>query len=115
VLIGIGTNLSELETPGWLASDDLGAIGATNGQLFSHAIAFSPGFWAPGDTRGAPSFFVTHGTADQVLAIDATSRRGVPRLERAGYDVRYREFPGGHTVPGDLAAAAVMWFLGDGA
>ncbi len=91
------------------------SIGATNGQLFSHVIAFSPGFWAPGDTRGAPSFFVTHGTDDQVLAIDATSRRVVPRLERAGYDVRYREFSGGHTVPGDLAEAAVMWFLGDGA
>ncbi len=32
-------------------------------------------------------------------------------LERAGYDVTYHEFDGGHVVPGDLAAEAVMWFL----
>jgi phospholipase/carboxylesterase len=56
----------------------------------------------------------THGTDDDVLPIDATSRRVVPMLERAGYDVRYREFTGGHAVPGDLAAEAVMWFLGEG-
>lgn len=90
------------------------SIGSTNGQLFSHVIAFSPGFWAPGDSRGSPSFFVTHGVDDQVLPIDATSRKVVPKLEGAGYDVRYREFPGGHAVPGEVAAAAVMWFLGDG-
>ena len=90
------------------------SIGANNGQLFSHVMAFSPGFWVPGDTEGAPSFFVTHGTDDQVLPIDATSRRLVPRLEQAGYDVRYQEFAGGHVVPGDLAAATVMWFLDQG-
>ncbi len=91
------------------------SLGADNGQLFTHVIAFSPGFWSPGDTRGTPSFFVTHGTDDQVLPIGVTSRRAVPRLERAGYEVRYREFAGGHEVPADLAAEAVRWFLGNDA
>ncbi|MBW3580898.1 MAG: phospholipase, partial [Actinobacteria bacterium] len=43
------------------------SVGAMNGELFSHVLAFSPGFWAPGSTEGSPSFFVTHGTDDQIL------------------------------------------------
>jgi phospholipase/carboxylesterase len=30
-------------------------------------------------------------------------------LRRAGYDVRYREFDGPHTVPADVAREAVDW------
>jgi len=87
------------------------SVGAINGDLFSDVIAFSPGFWAAGDVHGSPSFFVTHGTDDKILPIDSTSRRLVPRLERAGYDVTYVEFDGGHVVPGELAAESVTWFL----
>jgi hypothetical protein len=35
----------------------------------------------------------------------------VPRLERAGYDLLYREFDGGHVVPPVLASEAMRWFL----
>ena len=87
------------------------SLGGVNGDLFSHVVAFSPGFWVPGTTSGSPSFYVTHGTDDQVLPISSTSRRLVPKLERAGYDVRYHEFVGGHVVPTDLAADAVLWLL----
>jgi phospholipase/carboxylesterase len=34
-----------------------------------------------------------------VLPIDRCSRRLVPELQRAGYDVTYEEFDGGHVVP----------------
>lgn len=88
------------------------SVGTVNGQLFTHVIAFSPGFWVPGRTEGSPSYFITHGTDDEVLPISSTSRRLVPRLEQSGYDVAYHEFAGGHVVPGDLAADAVRWFLG---
>ena len=90
------------------------SLGALNGELFRSVIAFSPGFWVQGESRGRPSFFITHGTDDQVLPINSTSRRLVPQLERAGYEVSYHEFEGGHVVPGDLAAEALMWFLGAG-
>jgi len=46
-----------------------------------------------------------------VLPIDQCSRRIVPMLRRAGYDVRYDEFEGGHTVPPAIASAAVDWLL----
>ena len=46
-----------------------------------------------------------------MLPVERTSRRLAPMLEAAGYDVTYREFQGGHTVPPEVAAAAVAWFL----
>ncbi|MDP9019927.1 MAG: phospholipase [Actinomycetota bacterium] len=90
------------------------SIGLVNGTLFSHILAFSPGFIAPGRTSGSPRVFVSHGTADDVLPVGATSRRIVPRLQRDGYDVRYREFDGGHVVPPEIAREALDWFLGPG-
>lgn len=86
------------------------SLGITNGTLFSHVIAFSPGFMVPTGQEGAPRFFISHGTEDQVLPIDRCSRRIVPQLQRAGYEVRYLEFAGGHTVPRDVAREAVDWF-----
>ena len=76
---------------------------------FSHIVAFSPGFMAPERTRGRPRIFVSHGQHDRVLPITACSRRIVPMLERAGYAVEYAEFDGGHTVPREIARAALAW------
>ncbi len=88
------------------------SLGLTNGDLFTHAVAFSPGFAAPADRRGKPPVFVSHGTRDRVLPIERCSRRIVPQLEREGYGVRYREFDGSHTVPGAVAREALEWFTG---
>ena len=90
------------------------SLGITNGDLFTHVIAFSPGFMVPAAQRGAPELFVSHGTKDQVLSIDGCSRRIVRRLRDAGYDVRYREFEGGHTVPPGVAREAFEWLKGAG-
>ncbi len=87
------------------------SLGIANGDLFRHVLAFSPGFASPPGQRGRPRVFVSHGTRDEVLAIDRTSRRIVPRLEEAGYDVRYREFDGPHTVPQQVAQESVAWLL----
>jgi phospholipase/carboxylesterase len=86
------------------------SLGLTNGNLFTHLIAFSPGFMAPGDRRGQPPVFVSHGTRDRVLPIEHCSRRIVPQLDRAGYQVHYREFDGPHTVPESIAREALHWF-----
>ena len=87
------------------------SLGLGNGDLFTHVIAFAPGFMAPEAQVGSPRLFVTHGIGDRVLPIDACSRRLVPPLERAGYDLVYREFDGGHVVPPALASEAMRWFL----
>src|SRR5215210_3962514 len=82
----------------------------SNGDLFTHLIAFSPGFMAPATRRGKPPVFVSHGTRDRVLPIERCSRRIVPQLDRAGYQVHYREFDGPHTVPESIAREALRWF-----
>ncbi|MDQ3831712.1 MAG: phospholipase [Candidatus Tectomicrobia bacterium] len=86
------------------------SLGLTNGDLLTHVIAFSPGFMAPTRQQGSPRLFISHGTHDQVLPIEHCSRRIVPQLRRAGYDVRYREFDGPHTIPPAIAREAVQWF-----
>jgi len=87
------------------------SIGPTNGDLFTHVMAFSPGRMAPVARRGEPSVFVSHGTRDEVLPINKTGRWLARLLERDGYEVRYREFDGGHTVPPVIAHEAADWFL----
>lgn len=88
------------------------SLGLTNGDLFTHVLAFSPGFAAPAEPRGRPRVFVAHGTRDAVLPIQRCSRALVPRLERAGYAPRYVEFDGPHTVPPEVAREALDFFLG---
>jgi phospholipase/carboxylesterase len=88
------------------------SVGQVNGQLFSHILAFSPGFVAPGGLAGQPNIFISHGTRDQVLPIDFCSRRIVPDLRRAGYAVRYLEFDGPHTVPPEVRQECLDWFVG---
>lgn len=86
-------------------------LGIANGDLFTHVIALSPGF-IPANTEPVlqPRIFISHGTADRVLPIDTCSRRLVPQLKRAGYDVTYREFEGPHTMPPEIVREALQWF-----
>ena len=84
-------------------------VGLTNGDLFQRVVAFSPGFVLPIDAHLHPRVFISHGTRDQILPIDQCSRRIVPQLERARYDVKYREFDGPHAVPPDIAREAIAW------
>ena len=88
------------------------SVGLVNGELFSRVLAFSPGFVVPGRRSGTPAVFVSHGDADTVLPVERCSRRIVPLLRAEGYQVDYREFAGGHSVPDDLATAAVVPLAG---
>jgi phospholipase/carboxylesterase len=87
------------------------SLGLSNGDLFTHVIALSPGFIAPMAAHGKPRIFVSHGIGDDVLPIEWCSRKIVPQLKRGGYEVVYREFDGGHIIPADVPVQAVDWFL----
>jgi predicted esterase len=89
------------------------SLGVTNGDLFTHVIAFSPGFMAPAGQHGSPALFISHGTQDRVLPIDVCSRKIVAQVKRAGYRLQYSEFNGPHTVPPEIASEAIEWFLKD--
>lgn len=88
------------------------SLGLTNGDLFTHLMAFAPGFFTPTRLQGQPRIFVAHGTQDRILPIDRCSRKLVPRLRDGGFQVNYEEFEGGHTIPPEIAKKSFNWFLG---
>lgn len=88
------------------------SLGLANADLFTHVIAFSPGFVAPAPRVGTPSVFISHGRADAVLPIDRTTRRILPQLRAANVPTEVREFDGPHTVPPVIAEDAVCWLDG---
>jgi phospholipase/carboxylesterase len=85
-------------------------VGITNGNLFTHIIAFSPGFVYTDEIERRPKVFISHGVYDHILPIGPCSRKIVPRLNKAGFDVTYKEFEGEHIIPPEISAAAVEWF-----
>jgi phospholipase/carboxylesterase len=88
------------------------SLGLANADLFTHVLAFSPGFVVPAPRVGAPQVYISHGRADRVLPIDATTRRIVPRLRGDKVSTVVREFDGPHIVPAEIAEDAVRWFVG---
>lgn len=82
-------------------------LGLSNGDLFTHIIAFSPGFAHTLLKQGKPAIFISHGINDAVLPIEACSRRLVTQLQRLTYQVTYHEFNGGHEIPSAIAEEAV--------
>ena len=75
------------------------SLGLLNGDLFTHVIAFSPGFVTEGSRRGKPRLFVSHGVHDPVLPIDLCSRRIVRDLRGDDYDVRTPSSTAGTRFP----------------
>jgi phospholipase/carboxylesterase len=87
------------------------SLGTSNGDLFSALMEFSPGFYHPDTIRGKPRIFISHGTSDPILPFETTSLAIVPRLRDDGYQVKFVEFSGGHTVTLDIATQAMDWFI----
>jgi phospholipase/carboxylesterase len=86
------------------------SLGLTNGDLFTHVVPHSPGGGFPPDPVGDPGIFLVHGTDDQTIPVEV-SRELAPELERAGYRIRYVEYPAGHRPQPDIMAEAVDWFM----
>ncbi len=88
------------------------SLGVANGDLFTHLIAYSPGFFEAGQpVIGRPRIFISHGRQDPILSYAYTAEALVPGLGRSGYDVTFHPFDGGHQVPADVSEAALEWFL----
>ncbi|RNI29200.1 alpha/beta hydrolase [Rufibacter latericius] len=83
----------------------------TNGDLFTHVIAFSPGFAFTREKHGLPAAFLSHGVHDGVLPIDPCGRSVNRELKRQGLQVNYLEFDGEHEIPANVSLAAIEWFL----
>ncbi len=90
------------------------SLGLSNGDIVTHIISFSSGFMFPAGLMGMPRIFMSHGTNDPMLGIDMTGRIMSQQLDQVGYDVRYLEFEGVHTVPDDIRRAAFEWLFDRG-
>jgi phospholipase/carboxylesterase len=87
------------------------SLGLMNGDLFTHVVAFSPGFMRLRGTAGNPQVFLAHGTSDDVLPIDQCGRALARAIGEAGYRLEYVEFEGEHVVVDQIAREAfVEWF-----
>jgi len=86
-------------------------IGVINGDLFTHVIAFSPGFIATRYGYGRPAMFISHGKSDEILPVERTQKMLVPGLRQNGYRVTYRQFDGPHTIQPEVAREACGWWL----
>jgi len=85
------------------------SLGIRNSRAFHGVVAFSPGFVIPAPEPEKIPVFERHGREDQILPIESTSRRLVPALRQAGFDVDYAEFDGPHTMRAEDARAAMQW------
>lgn len=85
------------------------AIGRTNGNLFSHVIAFAPDFMPSYSPSGIPKFFMAQGIQDTVFDITETGDVINAGLTAAGYTVDYVRFTGDHLVPGAIVQQAIAW------
>ena len=85
------------------------SLGVINGTLFTHLLAFSPGFIIPGDRQGHPAVFISHGVQDDILPIDRCGRPIARELKAAGYAVTMREFQGGHQMPESMIPVATSF------
>ena len=101
----------------WLGGFSDGAsfslsCGISYGDVFRRIYAGSPGVMQPIARNGAPRIFISHGTSDQTMPIDDTSRKFVPRLKALGYNVTYREYEGRHQLPPEILREVIQWFVG---
>lgn len=83
------------------------SVGVANGDVFTRIAAWSPGFMIPVKAVGKPPVLISHGTDDEILPIDRTSRQIVPALRSAGYTVDYREFKGPHAIQKPILEAMI--------
>ena len=89
-------------------------MGVSNGDLFSHLIGFSPGWFDPSaPVVGKPRVFISHGTSDVVIPIAANRDNIVPWFAAAEYDLTYLEWDGGHSLTSESFGAGLSWWWGD--
>ena len=88
------------------------SLGVVNGDLFTHIIAYSPGFMIPGPRHGKPRVFISHGRNDPILPFERCGQRLARELGHDGYPVEFVPFDDGHAVPPDIAQRATGWFTG---
>lgn len=89
------------------------SLGLANPSLFPGVVAIAPGFHLePAAINPKQRLFIAHSPTDRVLSFDRTRDDTVASLHRAGFDLRFRPFDGGHRIDRSVLAEGVDFVLG---
>lgn len=86
------------------------SLGVQNGDLFSDVLAFSVTRYHVRTPAGRPRMFFWHGRDDMGTPL-AWGESTAEIFRRAGYDVEFHSFPGGHWLTPDAVRAGLKRFL----
>ncbi|MCL6741961.1 hypothetical protein LZ518_12560 [Sphingomonas sp. RB56-2] len=88
------------------------SLGLANRSIFRGIVAIAPGLYVePSPTGSKQRLFIAHSPADRVLPFERTRNDIVAPLKRAGFDLRFRSFEGGHAVVPSVLAEGVDYAL----
>lgn len=89
------------------------SLGMANPRVFRGVVAIAPGFHLePAAINPRQRLFVAHSPQDRILPFERTRDATVAPLKRAGFDLRFRPFDGGHRVDRKVLAEGVDFVLG---
>ena len=88
------------------------SLGIANRTIFRGVVAIAPGFYVEPSPAGSKQrLFIAHSPTDRVLPFERTRDDIVAPLKRAGFNLRFRPFEGGHAVVPSVLAEGVDYAL----
>jgi predicted esterase len=89
------------------------SLGIANPGVFRGVVAIAPGFHLePAAIDPRQRLFVAHSPQDRTLPFARTRDATVGPLKRAGFNLRFRPFEGGHRIDPRVLAEGVDFVLG---
>ena len=89
------------------------SLGLANPAIVLGVIAFAPGFHLePAAINPKQRLFIAHSPTDKILSFERTRDDTVASLKKAGFDLSFRTFDGGHRVDRALLSEGIDYILG---
>jgi len=89
------------------------SLGLANPAIVRGVIAFAPGFHLePASINPRQRIFIAHSPTDRILSFERTRDDTVASLRKAGFDLSFRPFDGGHRVDRAILSEGVNFVLG---
>ena len=89
------------------------SLGLANPAVVRGVIAFAPGFHLePAAIDPRQRLFIAHSPTDRILSFERTRDDTVASLRKAGFDLSFRPFDGGHRVDRAILSEGVNFVLG---
>ena len=89
------------------------SLGLANPAIVSGIIAFAPGFHLePAALNPKQRLCIAPSPTDKILSFERTRDDTVASLKRAGFDLRFRTFEGGHRVDRSILSEGIDFVMG---